>query len=125
MRDLAILLAFAAGGQWVADRLPWSPPGTVWGLVLLAAALKVGWVRMGWVEQGAEFLLGWLSLFFIPLVVNGIDVLGAMGWRAIELLAILAVSTTLGLIAAGWVAEGGLGVSPRRAAGEGELGHGR
>lgn len=125
MRDLAILLAFAAVGEMVADRLPWSPPGTVWGLVLLAAALKVGWVRMGWVEQGAEFLLGWLSLFFLPLVVSGIDRLGAMGWRAVEILAILAISTALGLVTAGWVAGSGL-VSPMRSAdGEGGAQHGQ
>jgi holin-like protein len=125
MRDLAILLAFAALGQMVADRLPWSPPGTVWGLVLLAFALSRGWIRMGWVEKGAEFLLSWLSLFFIPLVVSGLDVLGAMGWQALEFLAILAVSTTLGLIVAGWVAGGGLAAPRSGIDGEGELERGQ
>ncbi|MBX5466718.1 MAG: CidA/LrgA family protein [Firmicutes bacterium] len=121
MRAAAVLLGFEALGYVLSRLLPWPVPDTVLGMVLLAVALNRGWIPLSWVQAGADFLLRWLALFFVPLVVAGIPVLTALGGRAAAFVAVVAVSTAAGLFTAGWVVAGGReNVAPNRTARDAE-----
>lgn len=63
---LGVLLAFLLAGEAVATlgRLPL--PGSVVGMLLLAAALRFGRLPVAWVEPAAELLLRHMALLFVP-----------------------------------------------------------
>ncbi len=87
LRALVQVVALAAL-WWGADhamrllRLP--VPGSVAGLGLLVLALRCNWLPLGWVKEGADWLLAEMLLFFIPAVVAVVQypaVILREGWQ--------------------------------------------
>ncbi|NTX99918.1 CidA/LrgA family protein [Deinococcus sp. JMULE3] len=74
---LGLLLAFAAAGQALTGALGLPLPGSVVGLVLLWAALGLKVVRLHWITDAADGLLGILGLLFIPATVGFLQFLSA------------------------------------------------
>jgi len=73
MRGLAILFLFHLAGS-ALERIAGAPlPGNVIGLILLLAALLLGWMKLEWVEETANFLLKHMLLLFAPIVVGTIQ----------------------------------------------------
>lgn len=96
MRGLAWLLALQSAGELLARGLHLPFPGPVVGMVLLILALQWRLVREP-VAECADFLLGHLSLLFIPVgvgVMTHITLLTQYGGR---MLLVLVVSTWIGL----------------------------
>ncbi len=48
-------------------------PGSVIGLLLLALSLNLKIIKVEYIQDGASFLIGILTLFFIPATVGVID----------------------------------------------------
>lgn len=68
-------------GEVLAHVLPLPIPASVYGLVLLLAALKLGVLRLDQVKETGNFLIGILPLLFVPAAVGVMDLweeLGAM-----------------------------------------------
>lgn len=57
-------------GEALARVLEIGIPGSILGLLLLLLALERRWIRMEWVEMGANFLIAELLLFFIPSAIG-------------------------------------------------------
>lgn len=74
---LGILVGFAALGLGLTHLLRLPLPGSVLGLLLLWVALGTRLVRLHWIEDAADGLLGVLGLLFVPATVGFIDYLGA------------------------------------------------
>ena len=70
--------ACLAAGEAVARGLHLPLPGNLVGMVLMAAVLKAGWVRMETVRPVAELLLRHMSLFFVPAGVGLMRYLGLL-----------------------------------------------
>jgi len=101
---LGLLLGFAALGQGLATLLRLPFPGSVIGLLLLLAALSLGWVRLEWVDTAADGLLSLLALLFVPAAVGVVDYLGF--WRAWPgWLLVMAAGVLIGGAAAGLLAS--------------------
>lgn len=104
MRGLAILLFFNLIGfglhEWA--RIPL--PGSVLGLILFAAGLFSGLIRLQWVEQTAHLLLRHMLLFFAPVVVGAMALSGLLRqqWWSISLA--LVGSLLIGMLITGWTA---------------------
>jgi holin-like protein len=96
LRGLAILLLLQAAGEGVSRAFGLPFPGPVVGLVLLLAALQWSWVR-GPVSATAEFLLTHLSLLFVPVGVGVITHVDLVSHYGLQLLAVIVLSTWLGL----------------------------
>ncbi len=98
LRGLALLLLLQAAGEALvqAARLPL--PGPVLGLLMLLAALRIEALRPP-VAAVAELLLGHLSLLFVPVGVGVITHLELLDRHGLKLLAVIVVSTVLGLVA--------------------------
>ena len=105
MRGLAIIIGFQLLGEALVLLTGIPFPGPVLGLVFLWMSLLRGWVLLDSVETAAGFLLDNLTLFFTPVVVGAIvyKYLFAVHWLAIGLSLIL--STAMGLIVTGKVAQ--------------------
>lgn len=68
-------------GEILAHILPLPIPASVYGLVLLLAALKLGVLRLDQIKEAGGFLIGILPLLFVPAAVGVMDLweeLGAM-----------------------------------------------
>lgn len=81
-------------------------PGSVLGMVLLWGALEAGVVRLSWLLDGAELLLGWLGLLFVPAGVGFVAFLEA-GWVWAAALAVSALGSLLTVGLVGLVVERG------------------
>ena len=94
-RGILILLAFLYAGNAVSALLRLPVPGSVLGMVMLAAALRFGVIRPAWVRPAAELLIRHMSLLFIPA---GVGVMVYFGLIRREWLPLVAGSA-VGLVA--------------------------
>jgi holin-like protein len=109
---LAILFCFLAAGEQ-AGRLAGIPvPGSVLGMLLLAAALRLGLLQAQSVQAAADALLDNLSLLFVPAGVGLMLYLDLPARDWWSLLAGLVPSTFLVLAAVGWLQQA-LELQPR------------
>lgn len=60
-------------GEILANALPLPVPASVYGLVLLLAALKLRFLRLDQVKETGTFLIGILPLLFVPAAVGVMD----------------------------------------------------
>jgi holin-like protein len=94
--DLLGLLLHAAG-------IPL--PAHVLGMILLAAALFAGWVKLEWVADSAGFLLRHMLLFFVPAIVGVITYASLLRQNWLGLGGGLVISVLASLLVTGLVAE--------------------
>lgn len=111
MRGMAILLGFNLLGAALQRGAGVPLPGAVIGLVLFAAALFIGVVKLEWVEAEANILLRHMLLFFAPVIVGVVAFADLLGreWAAIAVGLVgswLAVIVVTGLVAK-WLAKEG------------------
>ncbi len=100
LRGLAWLLVLQLAGEVLARTLPLPLPGPVIGMLLLMPAL--GWRALREpVTEVARFLLAHLSLLFVPVGVGVITHLGVLQQHGLKLLAVIALSTWVGLAVSG------------------------
>lgn len=102
---LFILTAIFLAAQWLVAFLDVPFPGSLAGLLLCTALLKLRLIRVEWVEGAADLLLSHLSLFYLPFLAA----LGQFGplFRAsgLTLVGIVIASTEMVLLTTGLVAE--------------------
>lgn len=96
LRGFAWLLVLQSAGELLARALHLPFPGPVVGLVLLLIALNAEAVRTP-VAACADFLLAHLSLLFVPVGVGVMTHLGLLGEYGGRLLAVIVLSTWIGL----------------------------
>lgn len=83
LKQFAIILGVCLLGEVVRYLLPLPIPASVYGLVLMLAALMCGAIKLEQVETVADFLIGIMSPMFIPAAVALMDQLTVL--RAILL----------------------------------------
>ena len=96
LRGLALLLLLQAAGEGLTRLLELPFPGPVVGLGLLLAALQWPPTRVP-VEAIADLLLAHLSLLFVPVGVGVVMHLGLLASHGAQLLAVIVVSTWVGM----------------------------
>ena len=104
---LAVLLGCQLAGELLARALglPW--PGPVLGLALLMLLLAAG-IGRGAVGAASEVLLAHLSLLFVPVGVGVITHLDRVAPHGLALVAVLLLSTWIGLAATALVLKAAL-----------------
>lgn len=102
LRGLALLLLFQMLGEGLAHLTGWPFPGPVLGMGLMLPALRLRRVREP-VSAAAEFLLGHLSLLFVPVGVGVVTHLDLAQTHGLRLLLVIVLSTWLGLAVSAWV----------------------
>lgn len=102
LRGLAWLLALQSMGELLARGLNLPFPGPVVGMALLLLALQWPPVRQP-VAACADFLLGHLSLLFVPVGVGVMTHLGLLAQYGGRMLAVIVLSTWIGLGVTAWL----------------------
>ena len=101
---LIILLMSVLGGflNWL---IPLPIPATVWGMLLMFAALACGLIRLNQVEHTADFFLSVMPMLFIPYAVGLMDSYKLLAEHALPLLVITLVSFCLCFAVTGKTAD--------------------
>jgi holin-like protein len=94
-RGILVLLAFFYVGNAVSALLHLPVPGSVVGMVMLAAALHFHVVRPEWVKPAADVLIRHMSLLYIP---PGVGVMAYFGLIRSEWLPLVAAGV-IGMLA--------------------------
>jgi len=96
LRGLALLLVLQGIGESLTHALSLPFPGPVIGLILLLPALRWQPARES-VSAVADFLLGHLSLLFVPVGVGVITHLDVVSAHGAALLFVIVLSTWIGM----------------------------
>jgi holin-like protein len=101
----AILLAFLFAGGWIADAARLPLPGSVVGMLMLAAGLRLRWLPEWAVKDAAELLIGNMALLFVPAGVGVMVYGGLLAREWLPIVVASAASTVAVLLAVGWLQQ--------------------
>ncbi|MFF2480505.1 CidA/LrgA family protein [Paenibacillus sp. NPDC058071] len=103
--QVLLLIALSKLSDAIAEWLPISIPGSVIGIALLFALLRLRIVHLSWIDAGASFLLAEMLLFFIPSTVGILNYKGLIATNGPAILLTIILSTTAVMACTGLVAE--------------------
>lgn len=89
----AVLFAFLAFGELVVWFTGVPVPSSIIGMISLAITLKIGWIRLKWVDKAADFLVRNLGFFFVPAGVGVMKCFGIISQEWIPITIATIVST--------------------------------
>ncbi|GAA5218184.1 CidA/LrgA family protein [Corallincola platygyrae] len=98
-----VLLACLFAGRWVADLTQGVLPDSIAGMILLAILLSLGVVKLAWVEAGANFLIRWMALLFVPIGVGLVDNLELLSSSLAAIIVTCLFGTVVIMGLAGWL----------------------
>lgn len=103
IRQCAILFGCLALGELIVFLTGIKLPSSIIGMLLLTLFLKLGWIKLHWVQGLSDFLVANLGFFFVPpgvALMLYFDVIAAEFW---SIAIATVVSTALVLVVTGWV----------------------
>ena len=103
--QFARIMGFCLAGELLHKLIPLPIPAGIYGLVLLAAALLMGIVKLEQVKQTGDFLTSIFPLLFVPTVAGVMEVWGLIAGNLIPIAIALVVVTWLVMAVAGWVTQ--------------------
>ncbi|MWV46309.1 CidA/LrgA family holin-like protein [Paenibacillus sp. HJL G12] len=80
-------------------------PGSIVGIIILYALLKLKVIRLDWIELGSQWLLSEMLLFFIPATVSIINYKTLIMNSGLQVLATIAGSTIVVMLCAGLIGQ--------------------
>jgi holin-like protein len=106
IRQLLWILLFSFIGELLHALIPLQIPASIYGLVLLFAALMTGVVRLSQVKETAKLLIEVMPMMFIPAGVGLMESWGELQPILLPVIVILVVSTVLVMGVSGRVTQG-------------------
>lgn len=103
IRQCAILFGCLALGELIVFLTGVQLPSSIIGMLLLTLLLKLGWIKLHWVQGISDFLVANLGFFFVPpgvALMLYFDLIAAEFW---PIIISTLVSTVLVLVITGWV----------------------
>ena len=99
--QFARITAFCLAGEVLAAVLPLPIPASVYGLLLLAAALKFGVLKLDQVRETGLFLTGIFPLLFVPAAAGVMELWAEMGNMLLPIIIAIIPVTVLVMVSAG------------------------
>ena len=93
VKQFCIILAFSFTGDVLNRLTPLPVPASIYGLVLLFLTLEFKIIKVEHIKEVSKFLLGIMSIFFVPSSVGFINALPLMKKYGIQFALIGIVST--------------------------------
>ena len=106
VRQFAIILLFSFLGEILHVIIPLSIPASVYGLVLLLAALCIKIVKVEQVQEGAGFLIEIMLVMFIPAAVGLLTSWELLKPICIPVVVITVITTVIVMVSTGMVTQG-------------------
>ncbi|MBP1612771.1 MAG: murein hydrolase transporter LrgA [Bacteroidetes bacterium] len=103
IRQCTILFGCLALGELIVFLTGIKLPSSIIGMLLLTLFLKLGWIKLQWVQGLSDFLVANLGFFFIPPGVALMLYFDIISAELIPIVVATLVSTILVLLVTGWV----------------------
>lgn len=105
IKQFGIILVFSLLGELLNFIIPLPVPASIYGTVLLFAALMCGMVKLEQVERTGDFLIEIMPIMFIPAAVGLIESWGTVKASLTEFVITTLVSTIIVMAASGLVTQ--------------------
>lgn len=105
IRQFGVVLLFSLLGELCHWLIPLPIPASIYGMVLLFAALALKILPKSWVQETGGFLVSILPLLFVVPVVGLLGCLDVVAENWAAILVILLVSTCLTFTVSGLVTQ--------------------
>lgn len=102
--QVAVLFFISLAMNFLAKWLHLPIPGTILGIIVLFILLKMNVIKLSWIEQGANWLLAELLLFFIPAAVGVMNYMSLLEHDGVRILLVVISSTVVVMASSGLVA---------------------
>lgn len=118
VKQFCIILAFSFAGEILNRVVPLPVPASIYGLVLMFLALEFKLLKVEHIKDVSKFLLGIMSIFFVPSSVGFINALPLMKKYGIQFAIIGIVSTFIVFGVTGQVTQLLMKIRNRKNSGE-------
>lgn len=105
LKQFLIILLISALGEGLYALLPLPIPASVYGLVLMLAALTTGILKVEQVKETAEFLIEIMPVMFIPAGVGLLTAWGDLKPIWLPIFIITVITTVFVMVVTGWVTQ--------------------
>lgn len=105
LKQFLIILLFSFLGEGLKALLPLPVPASIYGLVLLFAALELGIVKLSAVEDAGKFLIEIMPVMFIPAGARLVESWSALKPICVQVVVIMFVSTIVVMVISGRVTQ--------------------
>lgn len=95
LSQFTIILGFSLAGEALQRLIPLPIPASVYGIVLLFAALCLGLVKLEQVKQAGGFLISLLPVLFVSPAVGILENWGLIRGSVLPMALLVLVSTAL------------------------------
>jgi holin-like protein len=103
--EFLLICLVTSAGVLIAE-IPGFPfPGSVTGMVIMLTLLLTGILKLKAICRATDFFIGFLPLFFIPLIVNITSEQALLSRYGIKLLIVISLTTVITLITTGLTAK--------------------
>lgn len=102
--QVAILFFVSIAMNKLSTLLHLPIPGSILGIIVLFTLLKTKLIKLSWVEQGSNWLLAELLLFFIPSAVGVMKYIPMLETDGVRILIVVISSTLVVMISSGLIA---------------------
>lgn len=105
LRQFCIIIGFSLLGELLNWLLPLPIPASVYGILILFAALYLRILKPESIRETANFLIMLMPLLFVAPLVNLIDFWPMLSDNLVPILVIIFVSTVLTFGVSGWITQ--------------------
>ena len=105
LRQILLILLFSFLGELLHDLIPLPVPASIYGMVLLFAALSLRIVRLDQVQEAGDFLVSILPVLFVAPIVSLLDCWEIIRPNLLPITVILLVSTLVCFAVSGWIPQ--------------------
>ena len=105
IKQIWIILGVCFIAELLEDLIPLPVAASIYGLLLMLAALMTKVIKLKDVENVSDFLTGNMAIMFIPAVVGIMASVEEMKKMLIPLIVISVISTLLVISVTGWVTQ--------------------
>ena len=105
IRQFLWILLFSFIGEVLNAWIPLPVPASIYGLLLLFAALLSGVIKLEAVKEVSQFLIETMPLMFIPAAVGLLESWGALEGIFVQIIVVVVVSTVLVMSVSGLVTQ--------------------
>lgn len=100
-----IIISFTFAGELLHALLPLPIPASIYGIVLLFAALELKWVKVRQIREVSSFLIAVMPIMFIPAAVGLMDSWGLIKAHWLSYVALIVVTTVVVMGASGYATQ--------------------
>lgn len=109
IKQICIILGVCFLAEVLEHLIPLPIAASIYGLLLMLAALMTGIIKLKHVENVADFLTENMTIMFIPSTVGIMACVDEMKKMLIPLIVISSVTTLIIMAVTGWVSQGIMG----------------